>query len=76
MPKYYFNVRGLEPSIDNLGENLSDDEAAWAEAMSYAGALFKDINVKLRPGKGWDLIVKDETGREIYQIRISSKAPN
>lgn len=73
MPRYFFNVHDVEPSSDNQGEELSDDEAAWKEATSFVGALFKDIDGRFRPGQEWRLEVTDEVGKPIYEIHISSK---
>jgi hypothetical protein len=51
MPRYFFNVHDVKPSIDEHGEELPDDEAAWKEATSFAGALIKDIDGEFRPGR-------------------------
>jgi hypothetical protein len=32
MPRYFFHVRGVEPSTDTEGEDLPDAEATWREA--------------------------------------------
>lgn len=55
MPKYYFNVHGVSPSVDDVGEDLLNDEAAWSQATVMAGDLFKDIDGNFRPGKQWTL---------------------
>ena len=60
MPRYYFNVHNVTPSIDHEGEELRDDEAAWRQATLTAGELFKDIDGKFRPNQGWSLEVTDE----------------
>lgn len=51
MPRYFFNVHNVELSTDEQGEHFPDNEAAWREATSFAGALFKDIDGKFRPGQ-------------------------
>lgn len=73
MPKYFFNVHDAHPIADTLGEELPNDEAAWKEATSYAGALFKDIDGKFRPGEEWRLEVTNEARETLFQICISSK---
>jgi Domain of unknown function (DUF6894) len=73
MPRYFFNVHNVQPSADDLGEELPDDEAAWTEATRYAGDVFKDIDGKFRPGQQWALEVTDATRRPIYHIRITSR---
>ncbi|MCK1302091.1 hypothetical protein IVB33_15745 [Bradyrhizobium sp. 24] len=73
MPKYFFHVHNVAPSADDQGEELADDAAAWREATSYAGALFKDIDGKFRPGQEWSIEVTDEAGKPIYFITVGSR---
>jgi hypothetical protein len=73
MPRYFFHVHDVAPNKDGQGEELPDDEAAWREATSYAGALLNDIDGKFRPGQEWRLEVTDEAGKPIYKIFISAK---
>ncbi|WP_375304966.1 hypothetical protein WI560_22820 [Bradyrhizobium sp. A11] len=73
MPKYFFNVHNVQPSTDQAGEELPDDEAAWREATRFAGELFKDIDGKFRPGEDWRLEVMTEARKPLYQIYISAK---
>ena len=72
MPKYFFHVHNVAPSADDQGEDLPG-EAAWKEATSYAGALFKDIDGKFRPGQNWSLEVADAAGKPLYFITIGSR---
>jgi hypothetical protein len=73
MPRYFFNVRNIDPSIDDLGEELPDNEAAWHEATRFAGELFKDIDGRFRPGESWSLEVTDKDGRPIFRIQVQSQ---
>ena len=73
MPRYFFNVHDVEPSTDETGEDLPDDEAAWKEATLFAGELFKDIDGRFRPGQQWSLEVTDHAGRTLYRIFIGSE---
>ncbi|MEY9154045.1 DUF6894 family protein [Bradyrhizobium japonicum] len=73
MPRYSFNVHDVEPSIDNEGAELPDDEAAWKEATTFAGAVCQDIDGKFRPGQEWSVEVLNEAGKTIYFIFISSR---
>jgi hypothetical protein len=73
MPKYFFHVHNVAPRADDQGEELPDDEAAWKKATSYAGALFKDIEGKFRPGQNWSLEVADAAGKPLYFITIGSR---
>jgi hypothetical protein len=76
MPRYFFNVHDVSPSADDQGEELPDDEAAWREVTTFAGALFKDIDGRFRPGQEWTLEVTDASGKPLYEIYISSKGRN
>lgn len=73
MPRYFFNVRDVDPSVDTDGEELPDDEAAWREATKFAGAVCQDIDGKFRPGQEWSVEVMNEAGHPIYFIVISSR---
>ncbi|MGY4325929.1 signal recognition particle GTPase [Bradyrhizobium sp. LB7.2] len=73
MPRYFFHVHNVAPSKDEQGEELPDDEAAWREATTFAGALFRDVDGKFRPGEEWSLEVMDEAGKPIYFISIGSR---
>jgi hypothetical protein len=73
MPRYYFNVNDLAPTIDDEGEELPDDEGAWRQATLTAGEVFKDVDGKFRPGQKWSLEVTDEQRRPLYLINISAR---
>jgi hypothetical protein len=72
MPTYYFDVHGLPPAPDEVGEELRDHDAAWSEATQFAAALFKDVDGKLRPGQDWRLTVTDADRNQIYVIEIKT----
>jgi hypothetical protein len=73
MPRYYFNVYNGTPDVDDEGAELQDDEAAWQQATTTAGELFKDIDGKFRPNQEWSLEVTDERRKPIYVINISAQ---
>ena len=73
MPRYFFNMHGVRPSLDEEGEELPDNETAWHEAIIIAGEMFKDVDDKFRPGQGWALVVSDDQRRPLYSIQISAK---
>jgi hypothetical protein len=73
MPRYYFNVYDGTSSVDDDGAELQDDEAAWQQATTTAGELFKDVDGKFRPDQEWTLEVTDERRKPIYVINISSQ---
>src|SRR4051812_49793643 len=72
MPRYYFEVDGLPPAPDEIGEELDGDEAAWHEATYYSGALLKEDG-KLRPGQEWRLTVADADRNPGYVIHVRSQ---
>ena len=76
MPKYFFNMDGAIPSIDDDGEELPDNEAAWNEAVQLASEIFKDIDGKLRPQDEWSLEVSDGLRTPLYRIHIRSEQLN
>lgn len=61
------------PIKDNQGEDLPDDEAAWKEATSFTGAVFKGLDGKFRPGEQWSVEVTDEAGKPVFFISIGSR---
>jgi hypothetical protein len=73
MPMYYFHASDAAPGLDDLGEDLPNDEAAWREATIVAGQIFRDIDGKLRPNQDWTLDVADESRSPLFQIHISTK---
>ena len=70
MPKYFFDAHD---NLDEVGHELPNDEAAWREATSLAGAIFKDIDGKIPPGQDWALDVADQNHKPLFAIRISSR---
>ena len=73
MPRYFFNVHGTRARLDEEGEELAGDEAAWKEATIIAGELFKDIDGRFRPGQEWALEVTDDQRKPLYKIEISAR---
>ncbi len=72
MPRYFFDVHNIPPVLDDIGQELSNDEAAWREAIAFAGQMFRDANGKVRPGQEWALDVADQNGKPLFLIRIST----
>jgi hypothetical protein len=63
----------VSPSIDEAGEELANDEAAWRLATIIAGEIFKDIDGKFRLGQKWALEVAGEARKTVYFIDIQSR---
>lgn len=72
MPRYFFNVRDVEPSTDYQGRT-SQRRRGLKQAASFAGDVMKDIDGRFRPGQEWSVEVTDEQKRMLYRIEISSR---
>ena len=73
MPKYFFNASDVAPNIDDMGEELPSNEAAWREATIVAAQIFRDVDGSLRPGQDWALEVADESRKPLFHIQIITK---
>jgi hypothetical protein len=74
MPRYYFQIsHGNGPRALNEGIDLPDKDAAWVEATSACGEIIRDLNGQLKPGDTWRMIVKDQAGREVFLIELSTR---
>jgi hypothetical protein len=73
MQRYFFDIDGINPALDEVGEELPDDEAARKQATITAGEIFKDVDGKFRPGQEWSLKVRDEKRHPLYSIVIQAK---
>jgi hypothetical protein len=71
MPRYFFHIHEIGPA-DPVGEELTDDKAAWREATLVAAEIFRDIDGK-QPGQNWRLEVTDDHQQTIYVIRIETE---
>jgi hypothetical protein len=52
---------------------LADRYEAWAEATTACGELLKDLDGGLKPGDKWQMQVKDEAGRDLYELEFRTK---
>jgi hypothetical protein len=68
MRRYYFHFDGSRPHVDDTGEILKNDEAAWAAALRLA----RDVEHGLRPGADWTLRVVNET-RPVFILTMTTK---
>jgi hypothetical protein len=73
MPRYFFNIHGERASVDEAGEELCDQHAAWREATLIAGEMLRDGCAELRPGHGWELEVTDESRKSLYVISVHAR---
>jgi hypothetical protein len=68
MPRYYFHFEGSRPHIDETGELLKSDEAAWELALRLA----RDVEHGLQPGEDWTLRVVDGT-RPVFILTMTTR---
>lgn len=74
MARYFFHVRyGEESYLDEIGEDLPDNLAAWNEATASAGHSIRDLDGRLKPGTDWRMEVVDERGFVIYTIEVKAQ---
>ncbi|HEY3796593.1 MAG TPA: hypothetical protein VGM09_32635 [Bradyrhizobium sp.] len=74
MPRFYFHIsHGDGSKIRNEGIELPDADAAWVEATTACGEIIRDLNGALKPGDAWRMIVKDETGAEMFHLEFSTR---
>jgi hypothetical protein len=74
MPRYSFDIDGTNPALDEIGEELPDDEAAWKQATITAGEIFKDVDGKFRPGQEWSERRKAKALYSIVRLKPRGKA--
>ena len=71
MPRYYFDFsNGHDRSIDTVGLDLADHDAACREAVRTLPELLRDGDSGERPGE-LEFQVRDEGGRPVLQARLS-----
>jgi hypothetical protein len=69
MPRYVFSTPF---SIAREEVELSDDQEAWAQAVTYMGELLKDIDGGLPERTEWKLSVR-EGGRAVAEIEVAAR---
>jgi hypothetical protein len=74
MARYFFNVYyGEESYLDDVGDDLPDDIAAWREATSSAAQSLKDLDGRLQPGTDWRMEVTTEDRSILYVIDVKAR---
>jgi len=68
MPRYFFKITNGKPHIDDTGEDLPDDHAAWLATKRLA----RDIEDSLEPNGHWKVEVRDDRG-VVYSVTIASQ---
>jgi hypothetical protein len=75
MPRYFFDVHHDRAQIDEQGEELPDQHAAWREATIIAGRILQDIDGRLKPGHDWRMDVTDEFRNTLFVLHITARKP-
>jgi methionyl-tRNA synthetase len=73
MPRYFFNVHKAQPAIDEMGDELPNDDAAWKEATKIAGELLRSLDGTFLPGQQWGVEVADMQQQTLFWIWISAQ---
>jgi hypothetical protein len=73
MPRYFFHIHDAQDFHDNDGTVLDDDTAARAQAITTAGAMLRDKGETFWSGAEWHMIVADESGRVVCELRFSAR---
>ncbi|WP_438823103.1 DUF6894 family protein [Methylobacterium frigidaeris] len=73
MPLYYFHINEARRYVDRDGVELSNLESARKEALRIIGELMIDNTLgDIWPVGEWVMTVADETGRQLFSIRVST----
>jgi uncharacterized protein DUF6894 len=75
MPRYFFHVYHEREEIDDQGEELPDNHAAWHEATVTAGQILQGLDGRLQPEREWRMEVMDEFQNALYVLRIHAEKP-
>ena len=68
MPRYFFHIEGEKPHHDEVGKELADDGAAWAQAVR----MLRHTENGMQPDDNWTLrVFKGE--EPIYVIAVVSR---
>ena len=75
MPRYFFDIHHDTTDIDDVGEELPDQHAAWKEATVTAGQILQGLDGKLKPGHDWRMEVLDEFRDALFVLHIAARTP-
>jgi hypothetical protein len=74
MPRFYFRiVDSVNTEVKEEGLQLPDKQAAWVEATAACGELLKELDGALKPGDNWQMQVKDQAGRILYELEFRTR---
>jgi hypothetical protein len=75
MPRYFFNTYHDVNHVDDVGEELGDQHAAWKEATVTAGQILQSLDGRLKPGHEWRMEVMDEFKNPLFVLQITAQKP-
>ena len=70
MPRFYFNVHDGKSSLDVIGAELPDWDAARVEALRFMGEILKENAPHIALDEDWRLEVTDSTGLTLFQVAL------
>jgi hypothetical protein len=76
MPRYFFHIHDDQDFPDDEGTVLPEAAAARAQAVATAGAMLRDKGETFWDGAEWHMIVIDETGQVVCELRFSARCPD
>jgi hypothetical protein len=74
MPRYFFHVRDGADIPDETGTEMSDDDAARAEAVVLAGSLLKDLGGQFWTGTDRFMHGVRDDGEQICELEFFAEA--
>jgi len=76
MGRYFFHTTDGVAEPDDVGFDLTDDDAARREAVRFGGGLLNDDPDIIRNDKGLRIDVTNETGRLCFAVIILAVEAN
>jgi hypothetical protein len=76
MPRYFFNVfcESEAPYLDDIGDELPNDEAAWRSALISAGQSIRDLTRRFPRHGTWRMEVLDARGNLLFSLYFRAAA--
>ena len=73
MPRFFFHVHDSDETLDAIGTECTDADAARAEAVKASGEMLRDYGAKFWPVGEWRMWVTDETGTVVCALSFSAE---
>jgi len=67
--RYYFHIKHDASYHDEIGNEFPDMEAAWNEAVKYAGEMIRELDGKMVAAPEWRMDVAAE-GKQLFNFRF------